>query len=317
MRELQITPQQAAGIVGNFGQESGLISGRQEGTKASDGPYPILGHKGGIDWAQWTADRRRHFAQWVEEREMTYPSYEASLGFVLHELRGLEAKALRQLRLTKTAKAAAETFEHLYERAGVKAWPQRVAFAERALKLWLASPYNTGEQPVPTTPVPVPTPLPDPAKPWYLSQTLWGIVVAMAAPLVAKAIPSFATVDQGTVVEWIVWVIGNIVPLLGGAAAIQGRLSATKPIAGTNAEKVAEAALEKAIEVPSPTYQPPIEAEIAEAVRGIRPETRLVDMSLETLVEQLPEVFERFRRLRQEIDAADPDFEPKKEALHA
>jgi hypothetical protein len=184
MRELKITPQQAAGIVGNFGHESGLISGRQEGTKETDPPLTkatILNHLGGVDWAQWTADRRRAFAKWISDNGRPFPAYKTSLDFVLHELRGSESDALRRLRLTTTAKAAAETFEDAYERAGVKAWPQRVALAERALKLWLESPYNK--------PAPVPTPVPP--VPELSQELIMAIQAIFANPAVMGALFQF------------------------------------------------------------------------------------------------------------------------------
>jgi hypothetical protein len=312
MRELGITVQQAAGIVGNFGAESGLISGRQEGTKESDRPLTtILGRTGGIDWAQWTADRRRAFAKFVEEKGLPFPSYETSLAFVLHELRGPEAKALRQLKLTTTAKAAAETFEHFYERAGVKNYPARIAYANRAVQLWLASPYNTG-QPTPE-PVPVPLPLPDPPKPAITSKTIIFAVLTFLLPLAGQYLPTLASIPPDTQAA----LISELLGLGGGAiavvATIFGRIWAKSPIAGTAAAKKAAEVMDMAVEAPSPTFQlPPIEEEIAEAVRDIRSEPRLVEMSLETLVEQLPEVLALFRKLREETAGI-----PQKDDEHA
>lgn len=129
--DLGLTPEQAAGIVGNGGAESGL--------KAIQEKSPSSG-RGGYGYFQWTGPRRTAFEKWAKAQGFALDSYAANYGFLLHELKTTEKDALRRLRLTTTAKAAAETFEDAYERAGVKAWATRVKMAERALALYNASP---------------------------------------------------------------------------------------------------------------------------------------------------------------------------------
>jgi hypothetical protein len=142
MRELNLTDVQAAGIVGNFGHESGLISGRQQGTSEAAKPKPVMNKdgsqpRGGIDWPQWDGVRRKAFSKWIKKTGANYPSYECSLGFVLHELRETPEKAaVPALKKCTTLKAATETFEKKYERAGVKAYPKRIEMADRALRLY-------------------------------------------------------------------------------------------------------------------------------------------------------------------------------------
>lgn len=130
VRDLKLTPEQASGIVGNGGAESGL--------KAIQEKNPTSG-RGGYGFFQWTGPRRTAFEAWCKAQGLKQDSYEANYGFLVHELKTTEKKALARLRLTKTAKAAAETFEDAYERAGVKAWATRVRMAERALALYKAS----------------------------------------------------------------------------------------------------------------------------------------------------------------------------------
>jgi hypothetical protein len=145
MRELDLTDVQAAGIVGNFGHESGLISGRQQGTSETAKPKPVMNKdgsqpRGGIDWPQWDGVRRRAFSEWLKRTKTSYPSYEASMGFVLHELKTTPEKAaIPALKKCTTLKSATETFEKKYERAGVKAYPKRVEMADRALRLYRES----------------------------------------------------------------------------------------------------------------------------------------------------------------------------------
>jgi hypothetical protein len=73
IKTFDLTPEQAAGFVGNFGAESSLISGQQEG-KPLGTTETIRGHTGGIDWPQWTASRRTAFAKFVESKKLPYPS---------------------------------------------------------------------------------------------------------------------------------------------------------------------------------------------------------------------------------------------------
>lgn len=132
MRDLGLTAEQAAGIVGNGGAESGLVAINER--------HPTVpGSRGGYGYFQWTGPRRKAFEDWVNKQRLPLDSYAANYGFLVHELKTNEKDALRRLGLTKTAKAAAETFEDAYERAGVKAWPKRVQYAERALALYRAA----------------------------------------------------------------------------------------------------------------------------------------------------------------------------------
>lgn len=138
VKEFGLTPVQAAGFVGNFGHESGLVSGQQEG-KPIGTTAPIRGLKGGVDWPQWTASRRIAFAEFVESKGLPYPSYQASWEFVKRELTTTHKHALVQVKKTKSIPAAVETAEAHYERAGVKSMPSRIAHAERALSLYNAA----------------------------------------------------------------------------------------------------------------------------------------------------------------------------------
>jgi hypothetical protein len=148
MAEFDLKDFQAAGILGNLGHESGLISGRQQGTSETAPPAPIMRKdgsqpKGGIDWPQWDGVRRKEFDKWVKKTKTDYPSYEASYGFMRHELRGPEKRAIPALKKTTSLETATKSFEKTYERAGVKAYDERVKWAKRALRL-----YNQAEDAV-------------------------------------------------------------------------------------------------------------------------------------------------------------------------
>ena len=138
IKVLGLTPNQAAGFVGNFGHESGLVSGQQEG-KPIGTTAPIRGSSGGVDWPQCTGSRRTAFANFVEANGLPYPSYRASLAFVLHGPATTEKAALAKVRLTKTLTGAVQAVQDNYERPGVKATQSRIAHAKRALDLYRAS----------------------------------------------------------------------------------------------------------------------------------------------------------------------------------
>jgi hypothetical protein len=64
-------------------------------------------------------------------------------GFMRHELRGPEKRAIPALKKTTSLETATKSFEKTYERAGVKAYDERVKWAKRALRL-----YNQAEDAV-------------------------------------------------------------------------------------------------------------------------------------------------------------------------
>jgi hypothetical protein len=248
IKEFGLSPSQAAGYVGNFGAESGLVSGQQEGQPIGT-VYPIRGHAGGIDWPQWTGwgrgGRRKAFAEFVESRGLPYPSYKASWEFVKHELRTTHAHSLQQVRKTTTVKAAAETAEATYEIAGIKRMGSRIQAAEEALRLYLASPYAQqpmpSPQPAPVNPMPSPAPdpvVPDPVlppKPWYQSRVLIGALVAIGLPLASRYVPFLAGVNVDVATDKVISAIDLISQVVGGYLIVQGRLSTSRPIAGTQA----------------------------------------------------------------------------------
>lgn len=128
MADLGITREQAAGIVGNLGHESiGLTAGQQEIGKAPG--------TGGLGWAQWTGPRRQAFEAWTAERGLNVRDPEANYGFLLHELRGSESKALDALRRARTVDEATDVFQRSFERAGVVAPGSRLRFAHEAYGL--------------------------------------------------------------------------------------------------------------------------------------------------------------------------------------
>ncbi len=136
MREFRLTDWQAAAVAGNGGAESGGFDVLQERRPT------VAGSRGGYGFFQWTGPRRVAFEAWSRARDLDPASYEANVGFLIHELRTSEAAGLAALRRASTLEEATIGFERAYERAGVKAHPQRVRWARRALEAYRAKGGN-------------------------------------------------------------------------------------------------------------------------------------------------------------------------------
>lgn len=79
--DFALTVEQAAGIVGNLGAESGLLA------IAERRPL-VAGSRGGFGWAQWTGPRRVSFEHFARDRGFDMKSYEANYGYLTAELAG-------------------------------------------------------------------------------------------------------------------------------------------------------------------------------------------------------------------------------------
>lgn len=244
-----LTPTQAAGIVGNLGAESGLRA-------VQEGKPTVAGSRGGFGWAQWTGPRRVAFEAWCRAQGFALDSYAANYGYLKHELAGEYAHTITQLRKTTTVKAAAETFEATYERAGIKRMEARISLANRALSLYLASPYSKPKEATVAV-SPAPSVLTAAPLPWYKSKAVWGGLAAALSPLLARFIPGVATIDPNSMADGIIRAIDIGGPLIGGLLAVHGRVTATSPIAGTQAEQTTQAAVQTALDtVPPQAMQP-------------------------------------------------------------
>lgn len=137
IKDLDLTAEQAAGIVGNLGHETGRFKFMQE-------IKPVVpGSKGGYGWAQWTGPRRRSFEAWAKNHYYDINSYEANYTFLVRELEGSENEALQALRKTNTVEEAAISFMDKFERPGVKHTASRIKLAQEALSLYSQMAENT------------------------------------------------------------------------------------------------------------------------------------------------------------------------------
>jgi Phage tail lysozyme len=128
-QDLGITPQQAAGIVGQLGHES-------EGLKAINERRPTVpGSRGGFGWAQWTGPRRVAFERWAKGKGLSVTDPEANYGFLLHELKETpEGRVLARLRQAPDAITAGRVFTKGFLRPGVVNQASRDAWTNRALE---------------------------------------------------------------------------------------------------------------------------------------------------------------------------------------
>ena len=146
IRALNIDTEDAAAILGNLGHESDGFRVHQE--------YGHTGASGGIGWAQWTGARRLDYERWAAGRGLDVRSDEANLRFLIHELTNTsERRVIPQLKAAYGLYNKTKIFCDVFERPGIKAYDNRLRYAERALAAYTpATPV-----PVPTTPPTIPT----------------------------------------------------------------------------------------------------------------------------------------------------------------
>lgn len=115
------TREQAAGIMGNLMQESGLDTG-------------AIGDSGqarGI--AQWHPDRWRKLIQFAKENGLNPNDYHTQLAFIMHEFQTTEKNAYAAVKASGSTAAATEAFSSKYERAGTPMMANRIGYANSAL----------------------------------------------------------------------------------------------------------------------------------------------------------------------------------------
>lgn len=105
VKDLGLTPQQAAGVAGNLRWESGNFQHYNEIGKPN----------GGVGWAQWTASRRTDFENFAKSHGLDPRSDAASMSFLEYELTHNHQNALNALRGSHSAQQAAERFMHVFE----------------------------------------------------------------------------------------------------------------------------------------------------------------------------------------------------------
>lgn len=99
-------PHQAAGIIGNFEQESSLNPGA---VNPKSGAYGL---------AQWLGPRKDALHKYASSMGSSPDDLDTQIGFLVNELNTTEREASKALAQTKTPQEAAAVFSRKYERAG-------------------------------------------------------------------------------------------------------------------------------------------------------------------------------------------------------
>ncbi len=289
VHDFGLTPEQAAGFVGNFAAESAYFNDIVEDAAIAKG------WKGGTGFAQWTAARRLDptwgFEAWLKKKKWAADSYEGNYSYLYRELKGEVPRSISGLdpKLIDIIKAshsldgtpegvaanAAYRVAKYFEKPEVINTGPRAKAAKEALELYRKNPVpptkwatDVKEEPtMPVVPVPVGpvTPIPgsneDRAIPWYdskqLNLALTGIVGAFVAIIMAY---DFSLPIQRQ--NWGV-LVPLIVTFLSAVFAFIHRITAeAQPVTGTrkeankiNAERTAEAAVQVAAAA-SPAFIP-------------------------------------------------------------
>lgn len=135
--DYQLTPEQAAGIVGNFMWESGGINVPPDVNEGGK-PGPPAFH-GGYGWAQWTGSRQVSFIDFaVTNGYMASKTVNATdaadYAWLKQELASTYKTTIPEVKKTNNPDDAASRFEATYESAGVPAIANRQAFARQVLQ---------------------------------------------------------------------------------------------------------------------------------------------------------------------------------------
>lgn len=176
----------AAACAGNGGHESGGFASLQETNPT------VAGSKGGYGWFQWTGPRRRKFEAWCKANGVNPSSDEASIQYVIVELKGEQKAAVRATAKAAGLDAKVKAFEASFERAGVKHYDSRIKWAKIALDAW----KKRGDIPAVAAPV-GPIPINDPATITAVQTTLTALkynpggVDGKIGPLTRGAILAF------------------------------------------------------------------------------------------------------------------------------
>src|SRR6185312_6431745 len=141
MRDFGFSLEQAAGVLGNIGRESGGFRHLRElGQPAG---------KGGYGWCQWTGPRRDRFLNWCRERGLDWTADAANYGYLAHELGADYRGTVAAVRVCHDLAGATQAFEQHFEAAGVPALDDRIRWAEQARAAYLAA-HAKGHPPGPT-----------------------------------------------------------------------------------------------------------------------------------------------------------------------
>ncbi len=133
--DFNLSIEEAAAVLGNLGHESGGFVYYQE-IKPT-----VPGSRGGAGWPQWTGPRRVAFEAYCKRNGLDPKSDRANYGYLFVELTDTEKAAIPAVKAASGLEAKVRAFEAKFERAGVKHYDSRYAYAKRALAAHAANPH--------------------------------------------------------------------------------------------------------------------------------------------------------------------------------
>jgi Phage tail lysozyme len=187
MGDFDLDLESAAAILGNLGHESGGFRFLQE-------KKPLVpGSRGGYGWAQWTGPRRRQYEAYCLRNGLDPASDEANYGFLFVELKMTERAAVPAVKGAIGLREKVEAFELAFERAGVKHYDGRMAWAMKALTAFKRSSPAPVPPPLPPDVAPLPKPKAKPAPkpkappivPLPAARGLFALIAALLVSVVA------------------------------------------------------------------------------------------------------------------------------------
>ncbi len=156
MADFDCTAEDAAAVFGNAGHESAGLEKLQEIRPT------VPGSRGGWGWFQWTGPRRRQMEAYAKRHGYDLRDPETNYKWLFVELTTTEKRTMPAVMATEGLHQKTKVFEKCFERAGIKHYPSRYAWADRALKAY----HETMPVPVPEPPPPPDIdPAPDTAQP--------------------------------------------------------------------------------------------------------------------------------------------------------
>jgi|TARA_B110000483_G_scaffold237079_1_gene311252 hypothetical protein len=121
----QFTPNQSAGIVGNFAAESNI---EPDILNPNDLGKPAFG------LAQWRGDRRAGLKNFSTANDMNYRTMEAQLLWSMHEFRNKEKRAFSKIKASNSLRESTHAVEKYYERPQPGTFGKRFSFAQQILE---------------------------------------------------------------------------------------------------------------------------------------------------------------------------------------
>ena len=208
----------AAACMGNIGYECAGM------TKMQEVAPKVKGSRGGFGWAQWTGPRRVAFENYCERNKLDMTSFKANYAWLFIELTTSESATIPAVAKANGLPEKTRVFEVKFERAGVKNYDSRIAWAEIARDAYLEA-QAVGKITPPTVVSPTTKGnAMDVIKNALASKMLWGLIL-MLAPTIGK----IAGVEIGSDdVTGLQSAADLIVQGVGAALAVWSRVAASK-----------------------------------------------------------------------------------------